>query len=552
MGSVRMKELLVIIFLIFLAVLPVGDLTHPGLFIAHDSRDHVERIANFVAAIHEGTWIPRWGANLNWGYGHPVLQFLYPLPSYIAFGFNSLGWSLVDSTKLLFAVTYVLSILAMYLLGRVIFGRWGGLAAAIVYGFSPYRFVDMYVRGAIGEHTAFVFAPLVFLFIWLLGQEKMRLRWIWRVIGLGLSTAGLILSHNAVSLMIFGAGAIFAGVISFSQKEKKRYWYSVCLGVVAGLGLAAFFWIPAFWEGKYTLRDIVTRGEIVERFVPWNDFFKSGWNYGGGSEFSKEIGWLIWLALITSSLLLIRDRKRINTHVWMASTGIFVISIFMMTGLSKIIWESVSILAKFQFPWRFLTLSVFSGAILVGQTVAWLGKWQKIAVVVVLVLAISGTQEMWRANEYKEFDERYFTGLYPGTTDTGESSPIWSVRFMEKFPIAPLEVIEGEAEIKFLSRSGSKHVYNIDARSPVRLVENTLYFPGWTVFVDGEIVETEFQDANYRGLMTFGLREGSHNVEILFQDTKLRKTANYISLFTFIGGLVIVSGYIWQKKLKYQ
>ena len=78
--------------LILLSLFPLMDLLHPGLFDAHDSPDHVARIANFYQNLAEGTIIPRWAGNLNWGYGHPILMFLYPLPSYAASLFHFLGF----------------------------------------------------------------------------------------------------------------------------------------------------------------------------------------------------------------------------------------------------------------------------------------------------------------------------------------------------------------------------------------------------------------------------------------------------------------------------
>ena len=102
---------LLILFLILL--IPILDLFKPGLPVTHDGQDHVARIANFYQSLSEGNIIPRWAGNLNWGYGHPILMFLYPLPSYIASLFHFLGISFVDSTKLVFAVSFVASIFAM-------------------------------------------------------------------------------------------------------------------------------------------------------------------------------------------------------------------------------------------------------------------------------------------------------------------------------------------------------------------------------------------------------------------------------------------------------
>mgnify|MGYP001590198170 FL=1 len=87
-----MKGNHLLLILVGICVVPLLDLLHLGLPIAHDGQDHVARIANFYQNLTEGNIIPRWAGNLNWGYGHPILEFLYPFPSYFASFFHFLGY----------------------------------------------------------------------------------------------------------------------------------------------------------------------------------------------------------------------------------------------------------------------------------------------------------------------------------------------------------------------------------------------------------------------------------------------------------------------------
>src|SRR3990167_2404365 len=153
------------IFVFLISLIPLTALMHSGLPLTHDGQDHVARIANFYQNLSEGNIVPRWAGNLNWGYGHPILMFLYPFTSYAASLFHFLGFSLVDSTKLVFALAFVASGIAMYLWIKNFLGNTAGIASAVLYMFTPYRFVDLYVRGAIGEHVAFVFPPLILYFL---------------------------------------------------------------------------------------------------------------------------------------------------------------------------------------------------------------------------------------------------------------------------------------------------------------------------------------------------------------------------------------------------
>lgn len=501
-----------IFWIIVLTSLPLWALLMPGLPVTHDGVDHVARIANFYQSLKEGNIIPRWAANLNWGYGHPILMFLYPLPSYIASFFHWIGFSFVDSTKIVFGLAMIASGLSMYLwLGRS-FGKRAGIIGALLYVFAPYRFVDLYVRGALGEHVAFVFPPLILYFL-----HKRSF------FGASVSLAALILSHNAMALMflpIIGLYGVY--LVLFEEKNKILF-------IILGFGLSAFFWIPAFFEGKYTLRDIVTVGDAVTRFVPWTWFMYSPWNYGQGDSLTKSLGLAQWAGIIASLLVLWRTKVKKERVIIISSLVILLFSFFIMTSWSKPVWLTVTILQKFQFPWRFLSVSVFAAAVLGAIAFS---RTRKIFIIPYSLFIILITVGMWHPKAYVTHDESFYSGIYFSTTDTGESSPIWSTRSMEHTAGAPLEVIDGDASITNGFRSSTVHEYTVRVFKPTLFLENTVYFPDWKIYVDGVRTQIQFQNPNYRGLITFQMPPGNHAVRVVFEDTKIRRTANIITIIS--------------------
>lgn len=528
------------VLFLFLLLVPLSHLLVPGLPVTHDGQDHVVRIANFYQSLSEGNIVPRWANNLNWGFGHPVLMFLYPLPSYVASVFHMLGFSILNSTKLVFAVSYILSGFSMYNWAK---GRWGthaGIIAGLLYTFAPYRFIDLTVRGAIGEHVAFIFIPLI-LFA-LDGVIKNNKKHVWISV-LALSIAGLLLSHNAVSLMMVPLAFLYSAYL-IVYETKYPYYSSlyIVMGALLGVCISSFFLIPAFLEGKYTLRDIVTQGEVITRMVNPLSFIYSPWNYGGGAQFSKEIGIIQWI-FVAITTYLVMTTKIIHKKIFgLGLLGVFAGSLFLMTEWSIPIWNSITILQKFQFPWRLLTITVFITAAMGGYVSSFISvKKQQIVLVLTIVVLVITTNQMWKPKDYRLYDESFFTSIYHGTTDTGESSPIWSVRFMESEETAPLQVIEGNATIEMLLRNSTKRTYNVQVIERTRFVENTLYFPGWIILDNGNQIPIEFQDPNWRGRMTFWLEPGDHEIQILFKDTKLRSIANGISLAGMFGIILLVS-----------
>lgn len=533
------ENYILLLIIIVTSFLINADLFHEGFPITHDGQDHIARIANFYNNLREGVFIPRWAANLNWGYGHPILMFLYPLPSYIASFFHSLGFSFIDSTKIVFGLGITLSGITMYLWLSEFLDKKSGFIGAILYMFTPYRFVELYVRGDIGENLAFIFPPLVLYYLLKLSRE-MNYKHI--VLG-SISLAGLILSHNAVSLM-FMPFIVFYSIYLLSLVKKKRlYIVNALLLLLLGFGLSAFFWIPGLFEGKYTLRNIVTAGEYASRFIDFNKLFYGTWSYGIAGQFSLQMG-LINIFVLTLSPLVVyffykkKDKKYLLAIVLLAYTFL---SIFLMLKQSLFIWQKIMILQNFQFPWRFIYITVFTTSVLAGFLVSIIPKKiQSICIVVLFITILFLNKDYWHANNYLYKNDSFFTSIYRSTTDTGESAPIWSVRFMEKTPEKSIEVINGKAEINEIKRSTTRHEYKISANTETRIRENTLYFPGWRVFVDDKSANIEFQDPQNRGLITFNVPNGVHNVLVEFSKTKLRIFSDLISLFSIISLFIII------------
>ncbi len=542
-----------LILLCLVSIIPLLDLFHPGLPITHDSQDHVARIANFYQDLTEGIIIPRWAANLNWGYGHPILMFLYPLPSYIASLFHFLGFTLVDAIKIVFGLTFILSGFTMYIWISSFLNKPAAMLSAALYMFAPYRFVDFYVRGAIGEHVAFVFPPLVFYFLFKLSRKA---RWIY-IVGGSLSLSLLILSHNAITLMFLPLFFLYFTYLFYQSRIKKYFMFSTSCLMLLGFGLSSFFWIPAFFEGKYTLRDIVTAGGYTLRFVNPKDFLYGPWSYGGTGEFTVQLGVVHLFAVIFAifgAAVFLRNKSNLRILIIGLSLYFF-FTLYLMTEQAGFIWKHITTLQKFQFPWRFLSVSVLLTSALGGIALFLIPKkFQQIVSVLILSLILWFNKDYWHANGLLQKPESFYTSIYNSTTDTGESSPIWSIRFMEHRPKKHIEVILGKAGIEEFSRISTKHMYKITTDEKIRLRENTLYFPGWEVMVDGKNVPVEFQDPQNRGLMTFFVGKGEHDVNIVFRETKLRTLANDISilsLFLLLTYGILRKRSLWQNFLSF-
>lgn len=528
----RFVPILPFLFILLAGILGTYNLFHPGFPITHDGDVHLLRLTNFYQVLTEGILIPRWAANVNWGYGQPVFEFFYPLPSYIASFLHLLGISFGDSLKLLLGVSLLFSGLTMYVWLREFLSRWGAFFGAFLYMFAPYRFVDMYVRGDIGESLALIFVPLVLYFISLSFRKKSK----YPVLLGGISLAMLILCHNIVSLMTLPF-IVFYGIFLWVRNgREKKDLIRITIIIGSGFLLSAFFWLPGLLEGKYTLRDIVTRGEYRQRFVTFTSLVYGLWNYGGSGSFTVQLGIAQWLVVLGSVFLFFI--KKYTQKFFLAALLLYTgIAVFLMLPGSDVVWSKIILLQNFQFPWRFLLVTIFSTSVLGALFVDGLPKKFSVFTVIFLVaVSLIAENSYWHAKAYVSRPDSTYAGIFKGPSDTGESSPRWGIRFMESGYTAPLEVLEGKAQVTVQKRTSTLHTYIVSADTTAKLMENTLYFPGWHVFVDGKEVSVEFQNEQHRGLMLFNLSSGKHEISVVFNETKFRLAADYVSL----GALIIL------------
>lgn len=532
------RKYIVLIFLGLLAIsiIPLFALCKPGMIDAHDSVVHIARITSFYESLREGHFIPRWSGNLNFGYGHPVLMFFYPAPSYAASFWHFLGFNFVDSTKVVLGISFIASILGMFWWGSLEFGFSMGFLMAILYGFAPYRFVDLYVRSALGEHFAFAVFPFVLVFL----KRTINDDNIFNYIAASISVALLILSHNAISIMFLPI-AFFYVLYLFFYRDKlnpQKFILRISSVFIIGFLLSAYFWIPALLEGKYTLREVLMHDGLRGGFVGFKDFYSVGWSFMGNTM-SKSIGILQLIGMIFC--LVFYKKLNCKKKIILIGVGIFfLLSIFLMTPVSAFLWKHITFLLNFEFPWRFMTIVVFCVSVISSMGYIQLFPRKSFVVAVIIgIFTIISTWYMWQPKGYLLENDSYYKN-YTGTTDSGgASSPIWSVRFMESFPKSPIEVISGNAHIVRKDRISTKHTYEIQVKEPSMLLENTLYFPGWEITANWAPVPVEFQNPQYRGLMTFKLNPGKYLVIAEFHNTKMRTVADYIS---FAGILMLLSG----------
>ncbi len=103
-----------ILFLIlFLSIPAVRYLFVHGFFGVSDDL-HIGWLYEMDRAVKMLQFPPRFVPDLSFAFGYPLFNFVYPLPFYIGEIFHLIGFSLVDSVKIVFGLSVPFSMYFMY------------------------------------------------------------------------------------------------------------------------------------------------------------------------------------------------------------------------------------------------------------------------------------------------------------------------------------------------------------------------------------------------------------------------------------------------------
>jgi len=518
---------------VLISLIPLfGIFSTTKLLHTHDGLAHIPRIAAYFKAIVDGEFPVRWVGDLNYGYGMPLFNYIYQLPYFISSIFLFIGFGLVNSFKLSLSLSYIISAVSIFLFSKEFFkDKKIAFLVSIFYQFSPFRFVELLIRGSFGEVYTYAFFPLLLYSLVRFFKKKS----IFNFLLTSISTALLVLSHNGLSLVFFFISVAF--VLTFGN-EKKTIFFSG-LSFFFGLLLSAFYWVPAIFEHKYTYGDFFMRSVYLSHFPPIQNFFIpnfTNWAKLQTQGISVQFGLFHVLAIILSLFALLTKKiDRIYKKFIIFNFVILILTIFIMQPISKPIWQSISLIRQFQFPWRFIAVASFLTSCM-SVSYLWFRFFQnKLGYFLLIFLVVISTAFYWKpALGYDKINENYYWNFPYNTTYYGETDVIWSAGPANSYPKKPVEFTEGSGKISDFKKKTTIHTYSVIANQNSTIVDHTQYFPGWKVFVDNISSPIQFQNPDYRGQITFPVSKGIHLVKVEFGEDKLRFISDFVSLSALI------------------
>ena len=539
--------------LIIISIIPIVSILRVGAYESGDFNIHVRRAMEFYSLLTQANPMPTWAADLNATYGYPLFAFNYTLPYYIISLFHYLGFSFIDSLKLFLASNFIFSGIFMYVFSKNFFkNSLAAFCASIFYLFTPYHLISLHFKITIGEILAYTLIPLVFYFANKFMTDKKFINLLLSGFSLGL----VMLSHIFVG--IFLIPAIFLYVTFETKKFSKGALYSFGI-IVVSLLTSIYQWAAPLIYRPYMFTTAYPTDPIKSFYFPEIiDLLYSPWRYGllfqgPKGELSFLVGYAQLLVLFTLVVLLaknkIKKEYRNKVIFWMV---LFTFTLFLVTPYSVSIWNYLPIINQAGSQ-RLLIIIAFYTSVLAGY-VSFVYLKKSWIIYALILFSIGTTILNWGQRRViptindsvlrqnlslgiKWGDEHFYA--LPKWVDPKQ---LW----FSKIPNSHLEILSGKGAVTNISRTSADHQYLVDAKTPIGIRENTLFFPGWSLKSNGNYIPIQ---ADKRGVITANLPAGLQKIELAYEDLflfKLAKIVSAVSIFSilFIGLVYALRNYL--------
>jgi uncharacterized membrane protein len=525
---------LCLLVIIVFGLVATRSLFAPGFYSSHDGITHVARLASFYHDLLDGQIIPRWSGGLSWGLGSPVLMYYGQVPYLLGLVPKLLGADFAWAIKIGLIISLVASGITFFLWGKEVFGIKAGLVGSILYMWAPYRFVDIFVRGAYPECVAFIFPPLMLFSIWKIFHGKEISGY---VLGT-LSLTGLILSHNVMAMFFIPIYICYDFGLFLLSKKGKSLFVAIS-ALITSLFITAFYWLPAFFEkNEVNLNNLNASGSYLTNFVSVGQIIYSKWGWGplgSSSPMSLQIGLVqllvILLAVICLAFFVTKKKEVFHIYFFL---GLFLISLFLMTDASRFLWNKMPLLSFVLYPWRFLAIAVFSSATLASLVVKVI-RLKTIWIIALLGIAIYANRN-YSQLVGKVYESNSYYENFQDTTDMwGEFLPVTAnldVISRCRGKVCTFERVVAPKDVKtsITQEKSNMLSFQYEAQKDFLTTINILSFPGWNAYLDN--FKYTGIKINGSGTMDATLPRGKHIFELRFENTSFRKTAVYVS---FVG-----------------
>lgn len=561
------KEHNALLALIGLGILSSFPLMGQSLPYSEDLLFHFARVNGIYEGLRTGQFPVRINPTQLGGYGY-ITGIMYPqlflyFPAVLKFFHIS---SMLGVKLLLFGANLTVPALSYAAVRGVCRNDRTAFWAAVFYTLNPYRLINFYSRGAVGEGLAMIFLPLI---LWgtyeILWNRKEK----WWILTLGMSG---VLSAHLLSMELYAILGFSEMVLWIFSKEKndiRKRFLAMGKAAFGTILLNLYFLGPFLSFSRLGPRcfSIVSREDLYsvdpvrafEPFARWGNVYES---VGQTALMSVTLGGAMLAGICLFLIFLLkREDQRGDQTVKQGKRYLILGSLYVFLAFWIVPWERLlqskwlyHTLGALQFPWRTFGVSAMLFSIVCaiavtlwertdGQTVY---RWVRPVLLCAVLLECGGyfgdiahSAKMLTKPEAEESnytDYLYLCEnsllLYYYTTDFSHiSSDIeehlsW-LNAMNTGPGAACR--EPESVVWTNYRKSGLHIsadvaseYDFYAAFPLH------YYPGYRVLADG----AEAEVYSLYSLVACDLTRGTHHIEVDWEPPFSFRVCDMASLCT--------------------
>lgn len=530
-----------------IAILPM--LNSVGIPFTADGTFHIHRIYAMTRLLQSGDLYPRWIPWFHLGYGYPVFNFYAPASTYIGGLLGVMGVPAPLAFNLLVAAAWMLGSMGCYGLAR----RWmpepAALLTAAIWSYAPIRLQAIWNIGSLPALLATALVPWLVLGLLRAARTPSRQN----CAGLSLAWSALLLTHQPTALLMGLVIAIAAPLLCiWRRRDRQQFIHSiVCTGggLLLGTGLATIFLLPMLVEAQYIQLDTSAAdipAVLAAGFISPTQFFiqptapdQSDLN----RNLPETIGLVVGILALSGAGGLIW-RRQYTLAVGAALAAI--ITLFMVSDGSAVVWSGSSLLAQLRFPGRVLGVGILSFALLGGGCALLApSRWQQwISGILMAVVIGAALPTIYPSRDWVDFRQlsaidsiryEYETTAFGGTSynefkpDYGQSTsfdlpPDLASYAANPFQLRIRDLSNRAAEVEYITEQSVR----IISAEPVRVRLRRFYWPGTQISINGE--PANFQIDPQFGLVAVALPAGTHDIRLWQEPSLAVITAPLVSL----------------------
>ena len=432
------------------------------------------------------------------------------------------------------------------------------LLASVIYMLAPYRLVDIYIRGALGEVMAFMFLPFVFHGLYNIIEDNGKRHYL-----LAIGAIGLLLSHNISTLLTIIAALIYV-LLNIKKLFNRTVIKYLIINIIFIIAITMFFYGPMLQNKMNADYAVFNETKIDKDLL--HDYsvyvyqllfgkMQHGGSYPLDVDNSQNVDmcFAVGLTILVPILFTPFVYKKIDKNKRkMYLTTLFTGLLFLILTTTIIPWNKLPDFIVFiQFTYRFLLMATFFLSIIAAINIYKVSETLDIKTVMVYtMIALMYITPLMNSAKIDKVDWKKFYSTE--TIEAGQTFSDFSATY-EYLPSKAFNnknyivtrsqepiIQEGYADISESKKEKLSITFKIENVTQNTKVELPfIYYQGYEATINGEKLEISESD---NGFVQVTLKEGEkETVEAKYRGTILYYTCLIISIIGMIAFIIYIT-----------